>query len=125
MACRRSRVQISSGPPFYFYPISRQVIMKTLIITEKPSVARDLARSLGSFEQKDNYMLSEKYIITWAYGHLLELAEPEDYDKAYKFWTLQKLPILPKKFEWKAIGKSEKQLKNILSLMKKKKLSQL
>lgn len=94
--------------------------MKTLIITEKPSVARDLARSLGSFEQKDNHMVSEKYIITWAYGHLLELAEPEDYDKAYKFWTLQKLPILPNKFEWKPINTSEKQLKNIVSLMKKK-----
>jgi DNA topoisomerase III len=97
--------------------------MKTLIITEKPSVARDLAHSLGSFEQKDNYMLSEKYLITWAYGHLLELAEPEDYNKAYKFWTLQKLPILPEKFEWKPITKSEKQLKNIVSLMKKKEIA--
>ncbi len=96
--------------------------MKTLILTEKPSVARDIAKVLGSFEKGDDCMISPEYIITWAYGHLLELAEPEDYDKANKFWTLQKLPLLPEKFQWKPISTSEKQLKNIVSLMKKKEI---
>ncbi len=94
--------------------------MKTLILTEKPSVARDIARSLGDFEKNEQYLSSSEYIITWAFGHLLELSEPEDYDKSYKFWTLQKLPIIPEKFSWKPIAKTEKQLKQIASLIKKK-----
>ncbi|HXK51734.1 MAG TPA: DNA topoisomerase 3 [Caldisericia bacterium] len=94
--------------------------MKDLIITEKPSVARDLAKNLGVFEKQDNSLVSDQYIITWAVGHLLELAEPQDYDKGYKFWTLEKLPILPKKFELKPILKSKKQLDEVLSCIRKR-----
>jgi DNA topoisomerase III len=94
--------------------------MKDLIITEKPSVARDLAKNLGVFEKKENSLVSDQYIITWAVGHLLELAEPQDYDKGYKFWTLEKLPILPKKFELKPIIKSKKQLDEVLSCIRKR-----
>jgi len=94
--------------------------MKTLIITEKPSVARDMAKVLGSFTNKNNYLESDRYIISWAYGHLLELVSPEQYDAAYKFWTLQKLPILPAAFLLQPIASSEKQLKELMSLIKSK-----
>ncbi|MCE5222854.1 DNA topoisomerase 3 [bacterium] len=94
--------------------------MKTLIITEKPSVARDMAKVLGSFTNKNNYLESDRYIISWAYGHLLELVSPEQYDPAYKFWTLQKLPILPATFLLQPIPSSEKQLKELMSLIKSK-----
>ncbi|MDD4614633.1 MAG: DNA topoisomerase 3 [Caldisericia bacterium] len=94
--------------------------MKDLIITEKPSVARDLAKNLGVFEKNDNSLVSDQYIITWAVGHLLELAEPQEYDKGYKFWTLEKLPIIPKKFELKPIIKSKKQLDEVLLCIRKR-----
>lgn len=96
--------------------------MKTLIITEKPSVARDMAKVLGSFTNKNTYLESDQYIISWAYGHLLELVSPEQYDPSYKFWTLQKLPILPSTFLLQPIASSEKQLKELLSLIKSKQI---
>ena len=120
MACRRSRVRSSSGPPKLIDSIESGIIMKTLIITEKPSVARDMAKVLGSFTNKNNYLESDQYIISWAYGHLLELVSPEQYDPAYKFWTLQKLPILPAAFLLQPISSSEKQLKELMSLIKSK-----
>ena len=64
---------------------SSEVDKKTLIITEKPSVARDIAKVLGDFEKVEDKLVSKDYVITWAYGHLLELAEPHDYDPSYKF----------------------------------------
>jgi len=96
--------------------------MKTLIITEKPSVARDMAKVLGSFTNKNTYLESDQYIISWAYGHLLELVSPEQYDPSYKFWTLQKLPILPSVFLLQPIASSEKQLKELLNLIKSKQI---
>ncbi|SFR18475.1 toprim domain-containing protein [Desulfoscipio geothermicus] len=58
--------------------------MKSLILAEKPSVARDLAGALGQFKNKDGYLENDKYVVTWAVGHLVELADPEDYDLASK-----------------------------------------
>jgi DNA topoisomerase-3 len=92
--------------------------MKTLIITEKPSVAKDIAKILGNFDKEENKLVSKDYIITWAYGHLLELAEPHDYNSSYKFWTLSNLPIIPENFKLKPIKKSEKQLENIIEVIK-------
>lgn len=97
----------------------------TLIITEKPSVARDIAKVLGNFEKVENKLVSKDYIITWAYGHLLELFEPHDYDPAYKFWRLGNLPIIPEEFKLKPIKKSESQLKNILSIIKSKEVKKI
>ncbi|NLI39738.1 MAG: DNA topoisomerase 3 [Caldisericales bacterium] len=92
---------------------------KTLILTEKPSVAADIAHALGGFDKKEDFYESDDAYITWAVGHLVTLAEPEDYDKGYKYWTLQSLPIIPNKFELKPIPKSESRLKKIASLAKK------
>ena len=99
--------------------------MKILILTEKPSVAKDIARTLGSFEKKSDHLVSDDFLITWAYGHLLELAEPEDYDKSFKFWTLQKLPIIPDNFTWKPIKKTEKHLQVIAGLIKKREVKEI
>lgn len=92
---------------------------KWLIITEKPSVAADIAKAVGGFEKKSDYYESSKYYITWAVGHLLEFFEPEELDPKYKRWLLQDLPIIPKEFQYKPkIGQTER-LKSILGLAKK------
>ncbi|MDA1260843.1 MAG: DNA topoisomerase, partial [Planctomycetota bacterium] len=73
-----------------------------LVIAEKPSVAADLAKALpGSFKKHEGYWEGPGWLLAWAIGHLLELAEPEDYDPAYKVWSLGNLPILPNPFERK------------------------
>lgn len=69
--------------------------MKQLILAEKPSVARDLARVLGCKQTNKSYIEGPKHIVTWALGHLVELKMPEDYDKQYKQWRLEDLPIIP------------------------------
>lgn len=94
--------------------------MKTLIITEKPSVARDIANALGTFKRGEDFFENENYIISWSLGHIVELYEPEDYDKKYKFWTLQTLPIIPSEFKFKPIKKTEKRLKILKSLIDRK-----
>ena len=70
---------------------------KQLVITEKPSVARDICEALGGFEThgEGDYFENDDYVVTFALGHLLELAEPQDYDDKWKAWTLKTLPILP------------------------------
>jgi len=89
---------------------------KWLIITEKPSVAGDIAKALGGFEKKSEYYESESYYITWAVGHLLELLSPEDLDPKYKRWLLQDLPILPDHFEYKPKDGQKERLETIRSL---------
>ena len=62
--------------------------MKTLVIAEKPSVARDIARVLGCSKKENGALEGNKYIVTWALGHLVTLKDPEDYDKKYKEWNM-------------------------------------
>ncbi|MDX6521758.1 MAG: topoisomerase, partial [Gaiellales bacterium] len=77
---------------------------KTLVIAEKPSVGKDYAKALGgSFKSEGEYLESDSHVISWAVGHLVELAEPEDYDPKYKLWSLNRLPIIPEKFSLKPI----------------------
>lgn len=92
---------------------------KWLVITEKPSVAGDLAKALGGFEKKGDHYESPKYYITWAVGHLLELLEPEELDPKYKRWLLQDLPILPSEFQYKPKKGQTERLNHIKSLAKK------
>ena len=99
--------------------------MKTLIITEKPSVARDIAKVLDDFEKGESCLTSPNYIITWAFGHLLELAQPDEYKASYKYWTISDLPIIPTDFKLKPIKSSEKQLKEIVALLKKKEVKSI
>ena len=94
---------------------------KTLVIAEKPSVARDLADALpGTFQNKDTHFESDDYVITWAVGHLLELIKPEDYDEKLKKWRMADLPIIPDEFRVQPRDKkAEKQLKAIHKLLKR------
>src|SRR6201990_2482096 len=72
---------------------------KTLVIAEKPSVGRDLTRALpGAFQKHEGYLESESHVITWAVGHLVQLAEPDEYDGKYKRWRMPDLPIVPDRF---------------------------
>ncbi|MGA9875901.1 MAG: DNA topoisomerase 3 [Solirubrobacteraceae bacterium] len=73
---------------------------KTLVIAEKPSVGRDLARVLpGPFAKQEGWLEGPDYVITWAVGHLVQLAEPDEYDAKYKRWRMPDLPIVPSKFK--------------------------
>src|SRR3982751_4815219 len=72
----------------------------TLVIAEKPSVGRDLARVLpGPFQKHEGYLEGPDHIITWAVGHLVQLAEPDEYDAKYKKWRMADLPIVPDRFK--------------------------
>ncbi len=102
---------------------------KTLVIAEKPSVGRDLASALpGTFEKNgDTHLESEEYVITWAVGHLVQLAEPEEYDEKWKKWRLADLPIVPPD-GFKLVprdAKSKKQLNAILKLIKRADVDQI
>src|SRR5262245_16781048 len=79
----------------------KKPVAKALILTEKPSVARDIAEALGGFTEHDGYWESDSHLLTFAVGHLFELLEPEELDPKYKRWTLDVLPILPDRFELK------------------------
>lgn len=85
--------------------------MKTLILTEKPSIARDFAKALGVNTRKEGFLEGSGYVITWTIGHLLELAEPADYDDKWRSWSLHSLPILPGALKYKPIPNTEKQLR--------------
>jgi DNA topoisomerase III len=95
-------------------------VPKTLIIAEKPSVGRDLAGALpGKFEKHDAYLESDEYVVTWAIGHLVGLAEPDAYDPKLKKWRFADLPILPPKFKLVPNDdKAKKQLNAVHKLIK-------
>ena len=69
--------------------------MKYLVIAEKPSVARDIAKVLKCTKKGDGYLYNDTYIISWAIGHLVTLYEPEQYDEKFKKWDISTLPIIP------------------------------
>src|ERR671927_30722 len=94
---------------------------KTLVIAEKPSVGRDIAAALpGAFAKNETYLESGEYVITWAVGHLVELAQPEDYDEKLKKWRMADLPIVPEDFRLKPRdAKSKKQLTAIRKLLER------
>ncbi len=105
--------------------VRKGYIMKQLILAEKPSVARDLARVLGCKQQNKSYIEGSKHIVTWALGHLVELKMPEDYDKQYKQWRLEDLPIIPKHMGLKVIRQVSHQFRAIEQLAKRKDISEL
>ena len=98
---------------------------KTLVLAEKPSVARDIARVLGCHQKGDGCIIGQKYIITWALGHLVTLADPDAYDEKYKRWELEYLPMLPEKMKLVIIKQTSKQYRAISALMKRPDVSSL
>ena len=98
---------------------------KKLIIAEKPSVAADIARALGGFTRKGDYFESERYVLSSAVGHLLELVVPDQYDVKRGKWSFKHLPVIPPHFDLAPLEKSEQRLNVLLRLMKRKDVSAL
>src|SRR6058998_2148935 len=94
---------------------------KTLVIAEKPSVGRDVARVLpGPFAKHEGYLEGPEHIITWAVGHLFQLAEPDEYDAKYKKWRMADLPIVPDRFKLVVRDeRSRKQMTVITRMLKR------
>ena len=96
---------------------------KTLVLTEKPSVAKDIARVLGCRKNGSGCIIGDKYIVTWALGHLVTLADPEAYDNKYKTWRMEDLPMLPKHMKLVVIGQTSKQFKAVSALLSSPEIS--
>lgn len=99
--------------------------MKSLVLTEKPSVAREIARVLGCRTKGKGCLEGPGYVVTWALGHLVSLAEPEDYDKKYKTWRLEDLPMLPNKMKLKVIRQTSHQFRAIKDIMRRTDIGEL
>lgn len=93
--------------------------MKSLILAEKPSVAKDMARVLNCNKANKGFFEGRDYIITWALGHLATLWEPGDYDARYKSWRMEDLPMLPEKLKVKKLSKTGHQLRTLSMLCKR------
>lgn len=91
--------------------------MKSLVIAEKPSVGRDIARVLKCNKTSNGAIEGSKYIVTWGFGHLVTLADPEDYDKKYKEWKMEHLPMLPEHFKLEVIKQTGKQFSIVKNLI--------
>ncbi|CDG85230.1 DNA topoisomerase III [Janthinobacterium agaricidamnosum] len=98
---------------------------KTLIIAEKPSVANDIAKTLGGFTKHDEYFESDQYVLSSAVGHLLEIAVPEEHDVKRGKWSFTHLPMIPPYFALNPIAKTEARLKVLNKLIKRKDVTTL
>jgi DNA topoisomerase III len=88
---------------------------KSVVIAEKPSVARDIARVLNCNKKGNGFLEGDKYVVTWALGHLVTLADPESYDVKYKTWKLEDLPMLPERLKLTVIKQTGKQFNAVKS----------
>ena len=91
--------------------------MKRLVLAEKPSVGRDIARVLGCKNETHSYIEGNDYIVTWALGHLVSLADPEQYGKEYKEWNMDVLPMMPKHWKLTVLKKTSKQFQIVKKLL--------
>lgn len=98
---------------------------KSLILAEKPSVGRELARVLGVGGKQNGYFENSTTIVTWALGHLVTLADPDHYGEEYKTWRMDTLPMLPKKMELVVIPQSGKQFRTVSGLMKRQDVDEI
>lgn len=98
---------------------------KTLVIAEKPSVARDIARVMHCNKKTNNYIEGTEYIVTWALGHLVTLADPEEYGKEYQTWSMDTLPMLPKEWKLVVIKQTGKQYHAVKELLHRKDVSDI
>jgi DNA topoisomerase-3 len=99
--------------------------MKSLVIAEKPSVGRDIARVLRCTKNMGGAIEGEKYIVTWGLGHLVTLADPENYDEKYKTWNMENLPMLPEKFQLVVIKQTGKQFQAVKTQLQRKDVSDI
>lgn len=99
--------------------------MKSLVIAEKPSVARDIARVLKCNKNINGALEGSQYIVTWALGHLVTLADPEDYEKKYKEWKIEDLPIMPEKFKLEVMKQTGKQFQVVKTQIYRKEVDNI
>lgn len=98
---------------------------KQLVLAEKPSVAKDIARVLGANQKNKGFFESNKYLVTWALGHLVTLCDPEAYDMKYKTWVLEDLPLLPDPLKLEVIKESKHQYHTVSQLLKRSDVSEI
>lgn len=99
--------------------------MKSLVLAEKPSVGKDLARVLNCPQKTKGFCEGKGYVVTWALGHLVTLAEPHVYDKKLKEWRMEDLPMLPEKMKLQVIRQSSHQFRTVNNLMKRNDIDEL
>ncbi|CQR46086.1 DNA topoisomerase 3 [Paraliobacillus sp. PM-2] len=98
---------------------------KTVVLAEKPSVGRDIARVLQCNKKANGYFEGSKYIVTWALGHLVTLADPEAYDAKYKTWKLEELPMLPSNLKLVVMKKTNKQFQTVKAQLQRKDVAEI
>ena len=98
---------------------------KILVLAEKPSVGRDIAKVLKSNVNKGAYIEGNKYVITWALGHLVGLQDPESYDEKYKTWSMETLPMLPKNMKLSVLKKTSKQFYEVKKLLNRNDIDEI
>ncbi|RAU56919.1 DNA topoisomerase III [Bacillus safensis] len=98
---------------------------KTVVLAEKPSVGRDLARVLKCHKKGNGFLEGDQYIVTWALGHLVTLADPEAYDNKYKTWNLEDLPMLPERLKLTVIKQSSKQFNVVKSQLNRNDINEI
>ena len=96
-----------------------------LVLAEKPSVGRDIARVLKCDQKGEGFLQGNGYIVTWAFGHLVTLCDPDELEERYKKWRAEDLPILPDTIPTKVIAKSRQQFNVIMKLMKDKQVERV
>ena len=94
--------------------------MRTLVISEKPSVAISISKVLGATKKKDGYYEGNGYIVSWCVGHLIQMANPERYDEKYAKWNIKDLPIIPKEYKYEVAKATKKQFTILKKLMNDK-----
>lgn len=99
--------------------------MKSLVIAEKPSVGRDIARVLQCKQGGNGFLEGKDYVVTWALGHLIELSDPESYGNQWKEWKLETLPMLPEKLEIQVIKKTSRQYQTVKAQMYRKDIGEI
>ncbi|MFX4260726.1 DNA topoisomerase III [Pelotomaculum propionicicum] len=99
--------------------------MKALVLAEKPSVGREIARVLKCGSKNKGYIEGPQFVVTWSLGHLVTLAEPDDYDKKYKDWRLEDLPMLPPSMKLKIIRQTSHQFQVVRNLMRRDDIKEL
>ncbi len=98
---------------------------KSLVLAEKPSVGREIARVLGCRKGAEGYLEGDRYVVTWALGHLVTLADPDVYEKKWEKWEMEDLPMLPQNMKLVVIPQTGKQFRVVQSLMKRGDISEL
>lgn len=98
---------------------------KSLVLAEKPSVGRELARVLGCGRGGEGYLEGERYVVTWALGHLVTLADPDVYEKKWEKWEMEDLPMLPQSMKLVVIPQTGRQFRVVQGLMKRGDISEL